>query len=222
MRGVARGRIAALAIASLALCIPGCGARGAADGAALAQYLDAAAAYDSGQADMALPLAQKALDLDKGFVPALVLAGKSAFFQSMPAQASSFLEEAMRLRPSGTEARLWLARVRRFDGDGKAARSLCESVLADDGSNLAALRLLASVAGDSGEPERSLALLNRAVEAASEAGLAFLDRAALRWAMGDREGTARDLAAALAVLPEGSAYGKSALRLLETVGGEAP
>lgn len=211
-----------LAALCLCLCCLSCEVASQGHEAALSRYLDAAAAYDTGDMAKALSIAESALALDRTMVPALVLAGKAAFFQSIPDKASSFLEQALRLRPSGTEARLWLARVQRFNSEDDKARSLCESVLSDDGSNLAALRLLARLASDGDEIDRSLALLNRAVEASSEAGLIFLDRASLRWAMGDREGCTQDLKAALAVLPDGSAYWQSAMRLLNVVEGSGP
>ena len=62
-----------------------------------------------------------------------------------------------------------------------------------------------------------MAFLDRAAETAGETGMAFSDRAALRWAAGDSDGAIDDLSAAAAILPSGSAARGAAEDLLSRI-----
>jgi tetratricopeptide (TPR) repeat protein len=113
---------------------------------------------------------------------------------------------------------LWLSRAYRAAGRLKDARRTCETLLSSDPSNMAALRLAAAIALDAGNTAESYGYLDRALDAAAEAGLAFVDRAAIHWAAGDRVGTMADLDAAMAVLPRDSAAYKAAIDLRTSIG----
>ncbi|GAB1482969.1 hypothetical protein MASR2M78_17850 [Treponema sp.] len=168
----------------------------------LALYARAASYFESGRLAEAVTLSTQL----GAFYPAAVLRAKALALLGKDEDAEKALCASIRLRPSSTEARLWLARVLRSQGSEAArAEKLVENLIADDPSDIRALRLAAELALDSGDLARSRIFLDRAVEAASESGLAFLDRARLRWTAGDREGAQADLASALSLLPPQSA-----------------
>lgn len=192
--------------AALVICIFGC--RNGVDERAIIRYAEAAAAYDSGAYSLARTEAERALSIAPGFLPALALVGKAAYLMGDAEGAVAALERGVRASPRGGEAALWLARAYRAAGEGEAALRTCESLLAASPFDTAALRLASSLALERDRPAEAGAFLDRAVAASAESGLAFLDRACLRWAGGDRIGCASDIRVALSLLPEGSvAYG---------------
>jgi len=72
---------------------------------------------------------------------------------------------------------------------------------------------MASLASDDERLADAKAYLDRALEASAEVGMAFIDRASIRWASGDRTGALADLDAAVTVLPVGSNAQKAAVSL---------
>ncbi len=189
---------------------------------ALSAYAKAAAAYDAGRVEEAAGLAEASLGSDASLYPASVLLGKAHFLAGNDERAIGALRRALRRQPEGGEAGLWLARAHRSKGEAEAARLAVEGVLALDPSSIAGLRLAASLAYEAGDLAASWAFAERAVEASAEAGLAFADRAALRWAAGDTEGAASDLDAAVLTLPAGSSAKASALALRERMREDEP
>lgn len=172
---------------------------------AVSLYAAAAAAYDEGRHEAARAGAERSLELDSSFLPALVLAGKAAYFADDGPASILALRRGVRVSPRAGEAALWLARAYRAAGRTGDAWRTCESLLSSDPSSVPALRLASSLALDEGRAAEAYAYLDMAIASAAEGGLAFADRAALRWAKGDREGSLADLDAAIAVLPRGSA-----------------
>lgn len=202
----------AACLAALISCAASCG-RGV-DDRAIILYAEAAAAYDRGAFIEARAAAESALSHSPAFLPALALAGKAAYLSGDAEGAARALARGVRASPRGGEAALWLARAYRAAGKADEARRACESLLAASPFDAAALRLASSLAMDRDRPAEARAFLDRAVAASAESGLAFLDRACLRWAGGDRAGCLADLRAALAVLPEDSAARQAAHGLL--------
>lgn len=202
-------------ISFLVLCLLSCTAGNGKR--AMELYLKAADLYDSGDFASAFAVCQEALDYDKKFTPALVLGGKAAFFEAEPEMAISCFLKASRIRPEAQEPLIWLARVYRFDGEAQKASSLCEKIIENNPSCISGWRLLASIAEDDADIASSLLYLNQAVSAAGEAGLAFLDRGSVRWAIGDRSGSISDLEAAIAVFPPASPYANHARELLSRI-----
>lgn len=171
----------------------------------LLSYAKAAAAYASGDLKTAASAARESMVASGDFLPAAVLLGKISYFSGDDEAAVTAFRRAVRLSPQAGEAALWLSRAYRAAGRAVEARRGCELLLSTDPQNIAGLRLAACLALDLNDVAGATAYLNRAVDSAGEAGLAFADRAALRWAAGDAAGAEADLAAALVTLPEGSA-----------------
>lgn len=205
-------RYYASCLAALLSCAASCGS--GVDDRAIILYAEAAAAYDRGAFIEARSAAERALSHSSDFLPALALAGKAAYLSGDAEGAAKALARGVRASPRGGEAALWLARAYRAVGKGDEARRACESLLAASPFDTAALRLASSLAMDRDRPAEARAFLDRAVAAAAESGMAFLDRACLRWAGGDRAGCLADLRAALAILPEDSAACRAALGLM--------
>jgi tetratricopeptide (TPR) repeat protein len=170
----------------------------------VSSYVLAAAAYDAGNIPLARTLAEKILSGDPDFLPALMLAGKTAYFQGDDGFCISRFEHALRIIPRSGAPALWLARAYRAVDRSNDAKSVVEQLLGTDPDNVAALRLSASIALDADDTATAIALLDRAVESAAESGLVHADRAALRWAAGDGAGALADLDAAVSMLPENS------------------
>jgi len=186
-----------------------CLAAGRADGV-LKAYAAAATAWDSGDFSTALSLASSCLALDHRFLPALMIRGKSLFLLGDDEQAIAVLSSAIVETPRAGQAALWLARAYRAKGDAARAEHTCQLALQADPANIEVLRLASMIALDADDSQASLAYLDRSIEAAAEAGMAFVDRATLRWAAGDRLGASTDLEAALAILPPGSSASAAA------------
>lgn len=176
----------------------------------LKTYAAAALAWDSGDFNAALPLAGSCLAMDHRFLPALMIRGKSLFLLGDDEQAIRTLSQAILETPRAGQAALWLARACRAHGDAARAERTCQLALQADPANIEVLRLASMLALDAGDARAALAYLDRSIEAAAEAGLAFVDRAALRWASGDGLGASTDLDAALAILPPGSSASTAA------------
>ncbi len=186
---------------------------------AVASYSRAAGAYDAGNFEAAADGASLALDAEDSFLPAIVLLGKASYFSGDDETAIMALEKGLAVSPRSGEAALWLARAYLAARRDEDARSMCELLLSAEPSNVAALRLSAGIALDSGDGAAALAFLDRAIAATGDAGLAFTDRAAMRWAAGDLDGTVADLGAALAILPEESVARKAVVDLLASIQG---
>lgn len=165
----------------------------------LLRYARASAAYGEGR----FAEAARMLGGIRSFPPALVLRGKAEYFSGDGKAAEGSLRRALALRPAGAEASLYLARVLREAGKVQEAGALLEAVLGDDPSDIRALRLAAELSRDGGPAgaAEAAAFLDRAVEAASEAALVFLDRARIRWIAGNGKGALEDLKNARTLLP---------------------
>jgi len=185
--------------------------------AAIVAYAKAASAYDAGDLGSTIVSAADSLREDGAFYPALLLYGKASYLLGDDEAAISNLALAVSASPRSGEAALWLARAYRANGDGAAAKRSCELVLSCYPSDAAALRLASRIALDDDDAGLATAFLDRAVEAAGEVGMAFLDRAAIRWAAGDRDGAIADLDAATSTLPVGSASSAAAESLRDSV-----
>lgn len=208
-------RFRASCLAAFITCVASC--KSGVDERAIILYAEAAAAYDRGAFLEARGAAEHALRYAPKFLPALALAGKAAYLCGDAEGAAKALVRGVKASPRGGEAALWLARAYRAAGKADEARRACESLLAAAPFDAAALRLASSLAMDRDKPAEARAFLDRAVAASAESGLAFLDRACLRWAGGDRAGCLADLRTALAVLPEGSAAYRATISLLTEI-----
>lgn len=170
----------------------------------LKTYVAAAAAWDDGDFSGALDLADSCISGDQLFLPAVILRGKALFLLGDDDGAIAALSKAVSLTPRAGQAALWLARAYRSHGDHEEAERVCHLALQSDPSNIEMLRFASMLALDGGDAKAAAAFLDRAIEAAAGAGMAFVDRATLRWAGGDRLGASADLEAALALLPDNS------------------
>jgi len=178
-------------------------------------YARACAAYSEGRfgetVDMLLPI--------KSFAPALVLRGKALYFMDEGDEAEKVFRRALSARPSSTEASIYLARILKDRGLLEEAESMVEAILSDDPSNIRAFRLasdLSFLKGPAGESQ-GVAYLDKAIEAAAEAYLAYLDRARYRWVSGNSNGALSDLEAARVLVPVNSALFRSISSLEKTI-----
>ncbi len=197
----------ALALA-LSMSFAGCGGTVYRPGEAeLAEYAKAAERYAAGDFSAARDGAGALWKRAPSFEAAAVLAGKAALFSGDPRGAVALLE---RISADNREAAIWLVRALDAAGRLREADAAVERLLADDAGDWRLLELAARGRKAGGDEAAYRALLDRAIDAASGVGLALVERAGLRNAAGDRDGAARDLDAALAVLPADSAAGKAA------------
>ncbi len=186
---------------------------------ALAAYVSALQAYGKGDVAATLTLANKASSLDPELGPAWSLAGKASFVSGDYSRAAVFFKRALTRNPASIDTRIWLARTRSGPGSKETIerKNLLESVLSDDPGNPYALRMLAQDAAMASDAKGARILLDNAANAASEFGMVFLDRASLRWASGDFQGTLSDLDKALALLPDGSVSAAGAVELRKRI-----
>jgi tetratricopeptide (TPR) repeat protein len=154
------------------------------------------------------------------FSPALVLRAKALYFDGRGADAEELLRRALQNNPGSGEASLFLARVLREQDREEEARELAEAVLRDDPQDIRALRLAADLAAQRDDTEAAAALLDRAAEAAAEAALVFVDRAKLKWTMGNGSGALEDLRRAEILLPWNTALGRGIGSLRNVIAGE--
>jgi len=183
----------------------------------LPSYILAAGSYDAGNISLAKDLAEKILAVDPAFIPALVLAGKTAFFLGDDDASIRHFEDALRLIPRAGEPALWLARSYRASGRMEDAKDMTRKLLSSDPDCIPALRLSASISLEMEDTVTALAFLDKALEAAMECGLAFVDRAAIRWAGGNASGAIADLEAALTILPVDSEASLAAQDVIERI-----
>lgn len=189
-------------------------------GDAVEAYVHALGAYHAGQLAIAAAGARQALASDNCFLPALMLLGKTSYFMDDEQTAIMAFKKGLSNTPRAGEAALWLARSYRASGKVEEAQSVCDTILTSDPVDIAALRLAAQLAKDKDDVRSAKAYLDRAIDSSSEAGLSFLDRAALLWAVQDRDSALVDIRAALATLPVGSiAHGAASSLLNELLGG---
>ncbi len=181
----------------------------------LVQYTRASGVYSEGRfseaAEMLLPL--------KSFPPALVLRGKALYFSDQAEEAERVLRKALSIRPCSTEASIYLVRILKDDGKLDEAESIVASLISDDPSDIRAFRLAAELSflkGSAGESKGSI-YLDKAIEASTEASLAFLDRARHRWISGNSRCELEDLQAAKILIPKYSALFRSISNLESTI-----
>ncbi|HUW69891.1 MAG TPA: hypothetical protein VMX33_06625 [bacterium] len=186
---------------------------------ALKVYAAAAMAWDAGDFSAALSLASSCLEIHRHFLPAVMLRGKALFLLGDDTSAIVALSSAISLTPRAGQAALWLARAYRTHGDHAEAERISRLALQSDPASIDMLRLASMIALDAGDSRAAQAFLDRAIEAAAEAGMAFVDRATLRWASGDRIGASADLAAALAILPTTSSASAAARAIAGAIAG---
>ncbi|MDR2095685.1 MAG: hypothetical protein LBP76_09245 [Treponema sp.] len=181
----------------------------------LLRYARAAQFYSDGRFREAAGV----LEGDKNFPPALTLRGKAEFFCNEDEKAEKSFRRSLALRSSGTEARLYLARIHRGRGQIREAEALIEAVLQDDPEDIRALRLAADIAGEKGPQglEVAAALLDRAVDSSSETALVFLDRAKNRWIAGNGIAALADLRSAKVIAREDSSLFRAIENLEKTV-----
>jgi predicted Zn-dependent protease len=178
-------------------------------------YARAASAYAGGRFSESAALLKGLMN----FPPALTLRGKAEYFSGEAEAAEKSLRRSLALRPSGAEAALYLARLLREKGELREAGIIIEGLLEDDPRNIRALRFAADLArekGASGE-EAAAVFLDRAVEAAAESALVFIDRARLRWIRGNDEGALEDLRRAKDLLPWATPMIRSIENLEKTI-----
>jgi tetratricopeptide (TPR) repeat protein len=170
----------------------------------LALYARASALYTAGDFAGASDL----LKAEK-FAPALVLRGKALYFCGKDTDAEASFRRALRLNPASSEASLFLARLLRDRGDGDGARRAAEALIRDNPQDVRALRLVSDLASARGDYENAAAFLDRAVEASAETALVFIDRARLRWSVGNGPGALEDLSRAEILLPADNSLSRS-------------
>ncbi len=201
-----------------AICLASCASRSQ----AVEAYLKALSAYQSGRIESAADGAKLALAADANFLPAIMLLGKTSYFKDDDEAAIKAFRKAQARTSRAGEAALWLARSYRASGKARQAESTCELLLVSNPVDIAALRLASQLAIDRNDIGAAKSYLDRAIESSAEAGLSFVDRAALQWATGNRANALADLKAALVTLPEGSIAFSGASALLAELEGVDP
>jgi tetratricopeptide (TPR) repeat protein len=177
------------------------------------RYISAAELYAQGRfAETAAMLGG-----EKRFPPALTLRAKAEYFSGDLEQAEKSCRQAIRRRPSASEAKLYLARILREKGDFAGAEKTAEELLADNPHDIRALRLAAELAGEGGKGDEAAALLDTAAELAAECAMVLLDRSRLRWIAGRGADALEDLARARAMLPPDTPLVRSVERLTSRI-----
>lgn len=200
----------------LAACSATHGSTRASD-ATIQSYMQAFERYAAGDMAGAAARAAQAVEASARFLPALMLLGKASLLAGDDEKAVRALERALEATPRAGEASVWLARAYRSSGMIAEASAICDIAVSADPGSVAALRLMAGIAADGERIADAKACLDRAIEASAEVGMAFLDRASILWATGDRDGSLADLDAAAAVLPPGSNALEAAVGLAERI-----
>ena len=190
--------------------------------AAIGAYAQALERYSAGDMAGAAARAERSVGSSARFLPALLLLGKASLLSGDDETAVRALKRALAATPRAGEAAVWLARAYRDSGMAAEASSICDIAVTADPGSVAALRLMAGLEADGGRLADAKACLDRALEASAEVGMAFVDRASIRWASGDRDGALADLDAAAAVLPPGSGALKASVGLAERIRESAP
>jgi tetratricopeptide (TPR) repeat protein len=180
-------------------------------GVQLDRYTQALGLYSDGRFKEAAQIVRTS---SKGHYPTQILCGKALFFTGDYSGAKTALQEALRLRSTSVEARLYMAYIQRASGHIKDAQKIAEDILVDDPENLRALRLLADLAEGQGA---KTAYLDRAISGMGEAALLFVERARSRYVSGDCSGSLQDISAALSLLPENSSLRSPIVALQQTI-----
>ena len=160
-------------------------------------YGRASALYSQGNFTEAAVL----LEGESNFHPSLVLRAKALYFSDKVDEAEKLLRRILKRNKGGAEASIFLARLLCEQGKEEEAQKITESVLKDNPQDLRALRLASDLALVRGDTEEAAMLLDRAVEASAEAALIFVERARIRWTMGNGSGALEDLRRAELLLP---------------------
>jgi len=146
------------------------------------------------------------LGTQNNFPPALLLRAKAEYFSGDIDSAEKSCRRALKIRPSLSEANLYLARILREKGNLTGAAEVTETMLADNPQDIRVLRLAAGLAMEIGKFDEAVILLDRAAEYSAESAMVLLDRARLRWTSGrandvTRQAALEDLNRAKAMLP---------------------
>ena len=197
------------ALLSLAIVIffPSCGK--SPDTEIIRIYARAADAYAQGRFADVIEILYK----QNNFPPALILKAKAEYFLGDFDNAEKTCRRAIKLRPSLTEAYLYLARILRESGDSSGAQKTAETLLADNPQDIRALHLAAELAIEAGKLDDAAVLLDRAVEVSAESAFVLLDRARLRWISGMGYEALDDLSRARAMLAWDTPLEQSILNL---------
>jgi uncharacterized protein HemY len=159
------------------------------------------------------------LQKQNNFPPALLLMAKSEYFSGDFEKAEKLCRRTIKLRPSSSEANLYLARIIRERGDFNGAKTAVESLLADNPQDIRVLRLAADIASDMNKYDEAAIFLDRAAEYSAESAMVLLDRARLRWVAGKKEEALEDLSRARAMLPWDTPLLRSISNLERTIKG---
>jgi uncharacterized protein HemY len=178
-------------------------------------YVRASDAYAQGRFAEVTELLQK----QNNFPPTLLLRAKSEYFSGDFEKAEKLCRRVIKVRPSSTEASLYLARIIREKGDLSGAKTAVESLLADNPQDIRVLRLAAELASDTGKYDEAVIFLDRAAEYSAESAMVLLDRARLRWVAGKKEEALEDLSRARAMLPWDTPLLRSISNLERTIKG---
>ncbi|MDR0321907.1 MAG: tetratricopeptide repeat protein [Treponema sp.] len=160
-------------------------------------YVRASQAYENGRFTEAMEI----LHGQNSFVPALILRAKAEYFSGDLSAGEKSCRRAIKLKPSSSEAVLYLARILREGNDLTGAMTVTESLLADNPQDIRALRLAAEIASETGKFDEAAIFLDRASEFSAESAMVLLDRARLRWIAGRGDEALEDLSRARAMLP---------------------
>jgi tetratricopeptide (TPR) repeat protein len=210
-----------LTVFCAAVCAISCAASRAASSAkspdteTIRLYVRASDAYAQGRFAETAELLHK----QNNFPPALVLRAKAEYFSNNFDKAEKSCRRAIKLRPSLSEANLYLARILREKDDLKGAETVIESLLADNPQDIRALRLAAELASDTRKFDEAVIFLDRAAEFSAESALVLLDRARLRWTAGKSAEALEDLSRAKAMLPWDTPLLRSISNLEKTIKG---
>ncbi|MDR2542656.1 MAG: tetratricopeptide repeat protein [Treponema sp.] len=189
-------RLALFTFCTLFLLLASCNRKP--DAETIRLYVRASDAYALGQFDSVKQILQR----ENNFPPALMLRTKAEYFSGDIERAEMSCRRVIKLRPSSSEARIFLARIFREKGDIAGAVNMTENILADNPQDIRTLRLAAELAMDTGKLDEAMVFLNRASEYSAESAMVLLDRARLRWIAGlTNDNVLEDLSRAKAMLP---------------------
>jgi len=181
-------------------------------------YVRASDAYAQGRFTDVIDILQG----QNNFPPALILRAKAEYFSRELEKAEKTCRRVIKIRPSLSEANLYLARVLREKGDLTGAVDTLQIMLTDNPQDIRALRLSAEISMETGRFDDAVILLDRAAEFSAESALVLLDRARLKWITGGEQSlqlALDDLSRAKAMLPWDTPLKKSISNLENTIMG---
>ena len=178
-------------------------------------FAKAKTAWVAGRTAETRELLKTVVKASPGFVPAVFLAGKAAFFSKDYVRAAELLENTRRLQPSNLEAIIWLAQTRlQIDKDAEAESMVSEALAANPDEPRLSF-LMATIYEKKDNLAGALGFLQAAERLEEDLGLIYLESARLRWRLGQNLEARLRLEKAKSILPVNSSLTAPVDTLLE-------